>query len=940
VTRQPSVPPDRTLAPPPAAKATSTASGGQSTLERPSRLDWWWHGSLGILLATYVGLYGWLLARTDFLPYTFDAAETFSAHWHAYNLYHFDFFASLGLTDEAFSPDPAAHPFVHSHQGNVPRLFTLLIYVLGARTPESQIAATAFTAGLLAMILPFVFLARRAGPRFALLACLVFLTDYLFFAQWHLVTYRVWHAFFVFSSLLCVDGLGGPRRRRWAVLTFLNFLCLFYYELIFVAFVTLFSALYAAWQYRWRVRTALTFWRLQLAGGGLALLILLVQGTLVLGPRVFAEDLYLTFVARNSAADDPAMLERIDAFYRTHPIVFWFNFTDVRGLRSLDAVVGQLAKWHFEVLTPYLTLVLGIVVVGWLLGHIPWRRPNVRAATRAGGSTWLLDDRWLTPLGTIRLSLRWYGPVRLPHWAAQLRDDRVRASLTLLLLGGPALLLALALIRDQASFLRQTRGLGYLWLAGGAAATLLLTWAALPSWRVLARLPLGRVALAGTFLLASSGVVRAQSGLYNQDAAPLWHGYLGLGLPHVALALIVGAACALAAVLVLLGSRRVLGCEPHRHLGPIASYIVLGALAFYGTYQLSPGYVISGYLSRTAPLAVFLVDVALAAGLYVLAQAGWRAAHGAAGLVRDIMQPTWQRSVAAAALGGASLLLLISVTIMIASWAKVQTSYLALLPPTHFAFLKMLADPPYVGQSFVGNRYMAGPAAYTGQWAYIDATIGQARIELTDDGYRVAQELQTYLWLRDRATNPAYREPRYYLCVRYQALPDAVARAQGYESRAGACNDLPIVRRADSNDQLYLHYRVVGRDPSPFSSWVIVELDWDFPPFLTRLADGSQVQVTLQPTANGPALDVAYTYAHQQGVAEAHTRVRLYGLEADGGRCLLGERQGGGLLALPLDAAGPFVVGVQPGTSSKFGPEYLSEPVNVGTGSAGRQPCP
>ncbi len=103
---------------------------------------------------------------------------------------------------------------MHSHQGSFPRLFAFLIYALGARTAEPDRGDHVHhrrAGGLPA----FEFLARRAGPRFALLACVLFLTDYLFFAQWHVVTYRVWHVFFVFSSLLCVDGIGGVAGRLW-----------------------------------------------------------------------------------------------------------------------------------------------------------------------------------------------------------------------------------------------------------------------------------------------------------------------------------------------------------------------------------------------------------------------------------------------------------------------------------------------------------------------------------------------------------------------------------------------------------------------------------------------------------------------------------------------------------------------------------------------------
>ncbi len=85
---------------------------------------------------------------------------------------------------------------------------------------------------------------------------------------------------------------------------------------------------------------------------------------------MFAEDLYLTYFARNLGGNDAALLERLDTFFRAHPIVFWFNLIDVRGLRSVSAFFAQLPEWHFEALTPFLVLVLGVVAVGWLLGAI------------------------------------------------------------------------------------------------------------------------------------------------------------------------------------------------------------------------------------------------------------------------------------------------------------------------------------------------------------------------------------------------------------------------------------------------------------------------------------------------------------------------------------------------------------------------------------------
>src|SRR5262249_32317804 len=87
-------------------------------------------GLVGIL---QLPIYGVLLWWTRGLPYVLDNNESFSALWHAANMYNFGFNSSFGLTDEAISPAIAAHPYIHTHQGNFPRIFAFILYVFGAR---------------------------------------------------------------------------------------------------------------------------------------------------------------------------------------------------------------------------------------------------------------------------------------------------------------------------------------------------------------------------------------------------------------------------------------------------------------------------------------------------------------------------------------------------------------------------------------------------------------------------------------------------------------------------------------------------------------------------------------------------------------------------------------------------------------------------------------
>ena len=306
------------------------------------------------LAFAYTLIFGWLLASTDFLPYVMDNNESFSSYWHAINLAQFDFFKSFGLTDEAYGFSAAAHPYVYTHQGNFPRLFNLLIYALGAHSVESQIAITTFTVGVAAIFMAYHFFSKIANPLCALVFCLLLITDYVLVAQWQVVTYRVWHMFFVFSSMLCVHRM-VEGCRFWAVVTVINFACLFYYEFVFVAFVSLASALYATFLCWRKPRRLLGFWTLQGVGGLMALSILALQLYLYLGWDDLKMDAYLTFVARNHYQDSAELLQRMQAFFDSRNIVFWYNLEDGSRFRSIGYFLASLLYFEFQVHTPFLS---------------------------------------------------------------------------------------------------------------------------------------------------------------------------------------------------------------------------------------------------------------------------------------------------------------------------------------------------------------------------------------------------------------------------------------------------------------------------------------------------------------------------------------------------------------------------------------------------------
>jgi hypothetical protein len=199
----------------------------------------------------------------------------------------------------------------------------------------------------------------------------VLMTDYVPFTQWHLVTYRVWHCFFFFSTLLCVHGLGGPRKRTWAALTVLNYVCLFYYELIFVAFVAIFGAIYTAVLYRRTPRFMVYAWLLQAVGAVISLGTLAVQLVAYLGWDEFLTDARYTLMARNEAGSAGAEgVNQLVAFYEKHNIVFWYNFADGANYRFFLRFLASLTAFDLQSHTPFFSILTLILFAPWLVGHV------------------------------------------------------------------------------------------------------------------------------------------------------------------------------------------------------------------------------------------------------------------------------------------------------------------------------------------------------------------------------------------------------------------------------------------------------------------------------------------------------------------------------------------------------------------------------------------
>ena len=754
----------------------------------------YWRG-LGVVVLAYGVVLGGLLASTQGLPYVLDNNETYSSLVHATNILRFGVQETYGLADESYGLEPSQHPYVYTHGGNFPRLYTLLLYVLGARTAEAQIAATTFTVGLVGVLLAYHFFSRVANPLFAVVYCLLLITDWVMQTQWLVNTWRTWHHFFVFSSLLCVHGLA--RRGRlppWLVaITLLNFACLAYLEIVFAAFVTLLAAIYAGLILRKRPHRLLQSWLWMGGGAALGGAVLIAQVIGYLGWQGFLDDVSLTFHARNSAPTElGAFREEVWSHVEEHRLVFWDNMPSaVGGYR----VASALFRYGLLAYTPVLVFFAFLIASAWALSFVP----SFELTALSARSRRALSARRAVPWAL--------GAAALFTWATT--ADVSFAGLT-----------------DESRRLESVGavGAGVAVIAWGLPLVRRLLWRA--GTRV--ELPVSRVIAAAVLLLVFAAVARLQPLFYGVGGAldPLFRELLassgGRTVWHLAT---LGAAGL--AVSLLLARRSAMGSEPRR-LGRLLMFVLAGVVAGVTVFCLFPGYAMSGYLMRYCPLTLYVHLVPFAAAFYVLVRVSLHSLGALAG--SRAMAPGEQNSVAPPGSrseiapeghllqGGGALLLL---GLLSGYWFILQFGYIAWLDP-RATLLKELQRPRYQGASFVVNNY-AAPVAFTTQgWAYFDPLMGHSELHKNAaDKFDLPRDFR-YLWLADKRSNPQYFSPDYYVCWPLrQLLHPVLGRPR--------CQSLRIVAEARAGTGL-LGHREVARDPSGLDAWSIVKLDWTYPP--------------------------------------------------------------------------------------------------------------
>jgi hypothetical protein len=779
-------------------------------------------GLFWILVCLHQLYFGWFMVRSSFVPYVMDGNETFSVWWHAHNLYTFSFWKSFGLTDESYGVTEASHPFFHTHQGNMPRLFGFLIYALGARTVEAQVLVTTLIIGNLTLFFCYASIAKITRPAIAFIFCLFLFSDYLLYAQWHVVTYRVWYGFLFFGTAFAISSATSKNKVWPCILLGSLFFLLFYFELVFAGYVSIIAGLLGLWQHWGKPKRIVLLYTAQLAGLIAGVGLLLLQLAWALGFDVVKADFSTTFLARNAAVAGAAV-DSIGAFFHDHNIVFWMNFRDGASFRNIAAFAQSIGTSVFQVWTPAFSLLVAAPFIGIAASFFEFgegRRPGEFGEGLRPGfpfASWSSKS----PAASGALGLSKYGPfgilMRYAAVAALLSGiflvtfamfrpgrlfgimlaapiwDPTWVFLTTMNVSLIVLFLAYFYRVPSKRSLKQ-HGLALLFLLtiiGTAfvifevplaqllpgmlstisevsqldmlALSLSIAGLVLSCFFSTSLFPVVRCTLACTLIAL---VLAENPALFNQGYSDVWLPLVQDGKVRI----VVRAAAFLAAsagiAFAFFGARRSFGPVWKTAIGRALVSFAVGLAGYATIYILSPGYVLSGYAERLAPFAIFFLAFIPAIAVCAMWVAGRRCWTWFLGSE----SPTWQfvgRTVVP------TCFVFVLATILLL-WTRVQSYYAQILPPNHAAFAKSLSAPPFKGASFGVNNYAAVVAYYTGSWAYIDSLLSVPSTSRVDGNERRRTD-PTYLWFSDWSTNSNYQNPQYYACMKMPNFDSVLA---------------------------------------------------------------------------------------------------------------------------------------------------------------------
>lgn len=745
---------------------------------------------LGIVIVAYIIVFGGILAWADGLPYVLDGNEVFSSLIHARNWVEFGTAVTYGLADESTGLTQASHPFLHTHQGNMPRLTATLLYLLGIRSPEAQIWLHVLLIGPLIMGAAYAFVLRIGGVLLATSVCLVLIFDYVFFVQWQVNTYRMWGMFFVAVGLMLVEYADDRNLKRSSTFFFILFSLLFYGELVFAAFCSVLLGTYAVLRHypRWRIILASGF--SMAAGACVGVAVLVLQLLDFYGFENLKKDFTYTFLSRNSTPDLGSIPAEVIEFFNRSPIVFFYNVQDQSVLKTFDHFMDSLTSLQAAVYHPLIVLIATITILLFLaqklssrLDTVPQVRP-VAWTVDASVVLWILSICFLAFELIVNQGLGRYVFVSGPEKY------------------GPIRFAVFTLACAAALFHVKSRSMALILAQEGVHKRLLTS--------------------AGFGALAML-CISAGKNLFSSSLAGFWQFDGG---PAAQLALGIAGWIVISAMMMLLLLPRAENFLPRLRTSSLIKLGVASALAYSLVFVVSAGYVFSGYLYRGQSFLVFQWAVFFGLAFSILAHAGWHA-FGCLRRIRRI----GENSNGLRALGDVhrdvGVAVSVGLALTIGTWLVHQANYASVLPPTQFRFVQTILQRPGVhGGSSVTNNYGLPFAYQMENWSYIDQRIGAGRVVWNGSNWEPELRSLGYVWFADRHTNKEYLRPDFFICFMPTGLVNESRRLLGQKSPD--CFDMPLVRQAIEAEDAGVEL-VAAADAAP-RRWAILRFNWDKPP--------------------------------------------------------------------------------------------------------------
>lgn len=764
--------------------------------------------SASVYLALYI--------YADGIPYVLDGNETFSSILHAKNLLNYDWSFAKGLADETANDSVAAHSFVHTHQGNFPRIFAALIYLVGITTPEMQILVTTLLVGVPSIALIYIVFKRHLNKSIAFVSISMLLTDYILFLQWQVVTYRVWHTFFIAACLWSVSSYMSSRDKNIFFAFFGLWYFLFYYELTFAIFTAVTIGMWSIWLFRSELRVAVKIICTQFVGSLAGALTVVFQLILYLGWDGFLKDLSLTYATRNEAVEDRISVELVKQFMDANHIVFFQNAVDSGAFRSASFVFDIFGRWGTFTYSPG----LGIALMAIAFSAILWASPiagdflqkiYVRSALLALATLPLI----LSPsgYGIVILTIGFAVALCLPIKNREINQSGNGLFLWFLFFG--VLFIDKDLLKIDFSLLQILKLLSIT-----SVLSISVFWfvefkiAKYVHGSIHERIGKGYLLVLGMIVLLafSNSSIEVSADAFWSDA------FGGMYVYQYLYRAIICVSAVLASVFIMLDFPHLK--EIRCLKAEIRNVAILLMCAFTGILMvvfLLPGYLYSGYLVRNCSFLVIFIALMSSTGLV------WLGKVCAALPVRGFASLTWNFQVQACRFLGAGLVILVG-----GVWVYAQLTLVKLVPANGVVGLySTLAQMP--GATVVSNNYATPYHVMTGGWAFMDGQFGRARI--LGDGMSKQYKIDdTYLWFADRTENKEYLSPDLYVCQTYESLSLRMKRAVQQKHSdylaVGCAREVITQLAMEPKDGVWPDHRIIAIDAKTNgANWAIIGLD-------------------------------------------------------------------------------------------------------------------